>query len=117
MYKKTEPSEVGMWSWLLQRVTGVLLVFYLFLHLYVLHFAGEGATTFDAIAARLRTPFFKFFDLTLLALVIFHGLNGVRAVLIDFGLSAGAQRIVFWVLMALGFAMFLAGASILMKFF
>ncbi|MBI5253723.1 MAG: succinate dehydrogenase, cytochrome b556 subunit [Euryarchaeota archaeon] len=109
MYKKAEPSEIGMWSWLLERITGVLLVFYLFVHLWSRHFAGKLAVI-DATAARLQTPFF---NLTLLALVLFHGLNGIRVVLIDFGLSARAQRFVFWALMVLGFVMFLAGASIL----
>lgn len=109
-------ENLGLWSWFLQRLTGILLVFYLFIHLWVLHYANMGKVTFDEILQRLQSPAFVIFDLTLLALVIFHALNGVRIVLIDFGLSNRAQKAVFWGLMTLGLGLFLFGVYALWPF-
>lgn len=105
-----------MWSWLLQRVTGLLLVVYLFIHLWVLHYSNKGEVTFDSILSRLQSPAFVVFDLMLLALVIFHALNGVRIVILDLGISQRAQRMLFWGLMLLGFALFLFGVYALWPF-
>lgn len=116
MIKRRKGGDLGMWTWLLQRVTGLLLVFYLFLHLWVLHYANLGRVTFDEILARLQSPAFLAFDLMLLALVIFHALNGIRVIIIDFGISDRAQRTLFWGLMLLGFALFLFGVYALWPF-
>jgi succinate dehydrogenase cytochrome b556 subunit len=105
-----------MWSWLLQRITGLLLVIYLFIHLWVLHYSNAGKATFDEILLRLQSPVFLIFDLMLLALVIFHGLNGVRIVIIDLGISNRAQRVLFWGLMLLGLGLFLFGVYALWPF-
>jgi succinate dehydrogenase / fumarate reductase cytochrome b subunit len=106
----------GMWSWLLQRVTGLLLVVYLFIHLWVLHYANMGEVTFDRILSRLQSPAFLVFDLMLLALVIFHALNGVMMVVIDLGIGQRAQRMLFWGLVLLGLALFLFGVYALWPF-
>jgi succinate dehydrogenase / fumarate reductase cytochrome b subunit len=90
----------GMWAWLLQRITGLLLVIYLFIHVWWLHFS-DIKTPFDFLLNILflsgRTAVF-----ILLVLVIPHALNGFRVFVIDFGISEKAQRILFWVLMVLG---------------
>lgn len=115
--RSTSPgSGIGMWSWLLQRITGLLLVIYLFIHLWVLHYSNTGKVTFDQILLRLQSPAFVVFDLMLLAIVIFHALNGVRIVIIDFGIGNRAQRALFWGLMLLGLALFLFGVYALWPF-
>jgi succinate dehydrogenase cytochrome b556 subunit len=117
MIKRTRGENIGIWTWLLQRVTGLLLVFYLFAHLWILHYANlPNKVAFDEILARLQSPLFLVFDLMLLALVIFHALNGVRVIIIDFGISSRAQKILFWGLMLLGLAMFLFGVYALWPF-
>ncbi len=117
MIKRMRGENIGMWTWLLQRITGLLLVFYLFAHLWVLHYANlPNKVAFDEILARLQSPLFLVFDLMLLALVIFHALNGVRVIVIDFGISSRAQKMLFWGLMLLGFAMFLFGVYALWPF-
>lgn len=117
MIKRTRGENIGMWTWLLQRVTGLLLVFYLFAHLWVLHYANlPNKVAFDEILARLQSPLFLVFDLMLLALVIFHALNGIRVIVIDFGISSRGQKMLFWGLMLLGFAMFSFGVYALWPF-
>jgi succinate dehydrogenase membrane anchor subunit len=85
--------------WLLQRMTAVLLVAFLGLHLWVSNFATDWATLLRAGV-----------DMSLLALALFHGLNGVRTVLLDFGLGYQARRFVSVGLWILGFVAFLFGA-------
>jgi succinate dehydrogenase cytochrome b556 subunit len=117
MIKKNRGEELGMWTWLLQRVSGLLLLFYLFLHLWILHYSNlPDKATFDSILMRLQSPFFLIFDLMLLALVIFHGLNGLRVIIIDFGIDTRTQKIVFILLMLMGVSMFLFGVYALWPF-
>ena len=90
----------GMWAWLLQRITGVLLVFYLFIHVWWVHFPGV-KTPFDFLINMLFLPS-RMAVLILLVLVIPHALNGFRVFAIDFGISERAQKILFWALTVFG---------------
>ena len=84
----------GLWAWVLQRVTGLLLGVYLVLHLWVLGFVLAGSEAFDGILARLNSPVFHFFDLLLFAGFLYHGLNGLRVILVDLG--DWDHRRLFW---------------------
>lgn len=79
----------GEWAWLLHRITGIGLTAYLFLHISTLRTLTEGEAAYNEKAATFLTPFFKFAEWALFSLVIFHALNGIRIVLVDF---AGASR-------------------------
>lgn len=65
----------GMWAWLLQRSAALVLVLVIVLH--------------------LRNPFVRPVQALLLALVLLHGLLGLRAILLDFGLPVGWHRALF----------------------
>lgn len=102
---------VGMTAWLLQRVTGLLLLFYLFLHVETIHQLSAGQAAFDRQLAFYGTPFFKLLEIGLLATVILHGFNGIRLTVLDLGIAHGRQRKLFWVLVVgAGAALFIAGA-------
>jgi succinate dehydrogenase/fumarate reductase cytochrome b subunit len=45
----------------------------------------------------------------LLAFLIYHTLNGVRELIVDFGQGALYHKKLFWVMMAIGLAFFIAG--------
>ena len=84
--------------WLLQRITAVLLVALLGLHLWASNFATNWASVLHAGI-----------DISLLAVALFHGLNGVRTVLLDFGLGPQARKFLSVSLWILGFVAFLFG--------
>lgn len=88
----------NIWLWILQRITAVLLVVLLGLHLWVSNFSLSWAASSRALI-----------DLTLLGLALFHGLNGVRAIVLDFGLGPAARRYLAVGLVMLGFSAFLFG--------
>ncbi len=89
-------TRTGWWAWFLQRLTGVALVGYLFLHIGVISTGQAGADTFDGVLAVLQTPAFVVLDLWLLAAVLYHGLNGLRVVLLDLGIGIRRQAELFW---------------------
>lgn len=100
--EKERAYATGMWAWLLQRITGLLLVIYLFMHIWWVHFAGT-KTPFDFILNTLFIPT-PTSILILLLLVIPHALNGFRVFAIDFGIGERAQKILFWALLLIGVA-------------
>ncbi|MHB1342922.1 MAG: succinate dehydrogenase, cytochrome b556 subunit [Thermoleophilia bacterium] len=110
MRKETvELSRGGMWLWLLQRVTAVILLLGLAAHIIVTHSLNLGELSYDNVAARLATGFFVVVDFSLLAAGLFHGLNGIRMVLLDYGFSGRSQTVLSWLLLAVGVAVFAAG--------
>jgi len=74
--------------WHAQRVTGALLVVLLVAHFWVEHFATEpllrGELTYEAIEQRIRTPLWQAIDIAFLAVALFHGLNGLRNIVLDY---------------------------------
>lgn len=101
----------GMLAHVIQRITGLLLLFYLFLHVRTIYSLSEGPEAFDRAVGRFRTPFFKLLEIALLGAVILHALNGVRITLLDLGVAHGRQRRLFWTWsIGLGALIFLAGA-------
>lgn len=85
--------------WVTQRVTAILLVALLGLHLWASNFT-------TGWAAFLRGTV----DLSLLALALFHGFNGVRSVVLDFGLGSAGRQFLSVSLTIIGFVALLFGA-------
>ena len=86
-------SRGGMWPWLGQRVTAVVIIVTIMVHLVLTHFVSIGELSYDNIGERLATTVVLVNDVLLLVAVVFHALNGVRMVVLDWGLSgSGARR-------------------------
>ncbi len=92
--EKERAYGTGMWAWLLQRVTGILLVFYLFIHIVWAHGIK---TPFDFMFVEFKTAVF-----ILLLLVLPHALNGFRVFAIDLGIGNRTQKLLFWALVLIG---------------
>lgn len=102
-----ETHAGGMWLWLLQRVTAVVLVVGLAVHLIVLHAFNLGDLSYDNVAARVASWFFAAVDLSLLGAGLFHALNGTRMVLLDYGFTGSNRKVlaaVLWVVGVVAFA-------------
>jgi succinate dehydrogenase / fumarate reductase cytochrome b subunit len=107
----------GMVAWTLQRVTGVLLLLYLFLHVHTISKLSQGPAAFDDAIATFRSPFFKCLEIALLGVVVLHAFNGIRITLVDLGIGVSRQRQLFWsVTVGLGLVVFLAGAIPILLF-
>ncbi len=107
----------GMWAWLLQRVTAVLLFVALGAHTWVLHYKNVGEKiTFQGVVDRFGSPWLVAMDVSLLTLGVYHALNGVRSVIFDFGISERSQKIVTWGLVVVGAVALLFGINTLLMF-
>jgi len=96
---------VGMWAWLFHRVSGLVLVLYLFAHIAVISQARlRGAAGFDSLFKTLESPFFVILDLALIAAVLYHGLNGIRVLLFDLGVGIRQHKSLWWAAVAGGVA-------------
>lgn len=99
-----------MWAWLLQRITAGVLLFGLTSHLVATHVMAIGQLSDSNIALRLASSFFVVVDVSLLAAGVFHGLNGVRMVILDYGLrTRSRQRALSGTLWLIGIAVFIYG--------
>jgi len=110
--------RLGMYAWIIQRISGLYLVFYLLSHITAITqagfaiSAGSHAQVFDV----LRNPFYLggtpaiLFDLISLGIIAFHGLNGIRIVVLDLGRGLGSYRTGFWISMIIAVV---AGACVI----
>lgn len=117
--------DLSFWPWLLQRVSAVGLIVLLPMHIVVTHLfniaevendALPGLVVFSDVAQRLERPAYWTIDVLLLAFALYHGLNGVRNVLLDYGVRGVAARTATGVLSVIGFGAFLFGLSALAAF-
>lgn len=76
-------------EWYLQRITGGLLLVLLAAHFWVEHFMSaplrRGDLTFEVIASRISNPAWQVIDISFLIVALFHGLNGLRNIILDYG--------------------------------
>jgi succinate dehydrogenase / fumarate reductase, cytochrome b subunit len=93
--------SAGMWAFALNRVTGLALTFYLFMHLAVLGTLARGPEAYDGFVALVKSPVFLFGEWLVVAAGFYHGLNGIRIVLTSFGWGVPYQKQMFYVLFVL----------------
>lgn len=104
-------------SWWFFRVSGVGLIFLAIIHLVVVHVTTDvSATTYDFIATRYMNPFWRLYDLLLLTLALFHGLNGLRIVCDDYIKGRGARLAVVSALFTIAIAFWLMGSMTIVTF-
>lgn len=86
---------VGMWAYALNRITGLILVGYLYLHLMILSMLARGAGSWDSFISLARSPILLSLDIFLLAAILIHGLNGIRVVVMGLGFGVRSQKVLF----------------------
>jgi succinate dehydrogenase hydrophobic membrane anchor protein len=72
-----------MLHWFFQRVTAIFLVLGMAVHILVLPFGGE-RLSYSLVSGRLSHMGWIVFDLLLLLSCIYHGLNGIWGVILDY---------------------------------
>jgi len=89
-----------MWSWVAHRVTGVLIFFFLFVHVLDTALVRVSPEAYDKVVATYKTPIVALLEYGLVAAILFHALNGLRVIAVDFW-SKGPryQKQMFWTVM------------------
>jgi succinate dehydrogenase / fumarate reductase cytochrome b subunit len=73
-----------MWSWVAHRVTGVLVFFFLFAHVLDTALVRVSPNDYDSVVDTYKHPFVTLMEVGLVGAVLFHALNGIRVMLVDF---------------------------------
>lgn len=85
--------------WVFMRVSGLILVFLVFGHLFFNNIQiNVGEVDYDYVARRISKPWVKVYDSFLLTFAMLHGINGLRYSVEDYFKKPG-QR--FWAKIAL----------------
>jgi len=74
----------GMWSWVAQRITGVAVFFFLLVHVLDTALVRVSPDAYDIVIATYKTPIVNLMEVGLVGAVLYHALNGLRVILIDF---------------------------------
>ena len=74
----------GMWSWVAHRVTGVLIFFFLFAHVMDTALVRVSPDSYNRILDTYKNPIVNLMEVGLVAAVLYHALNGMRIMAIDF---------------------------------
>jgi succinate dehydrogenase / fumarate reductase cytochrome b subunit len=87
----------GMWSWVAHRITGVLTFFFLFAHVLDTALVRVSPESYDTVIDQYKNPFVNLMEVGLVGAVLYHALNGLRIISIDFwARGARFQRQLLW---------------------
>ncbi|SDF73758.1 succinate dehydrogenase, cytochrome b556 subunit [Halorientalis regularis] len=110
--------SAGMWAWIFHKFSGWVLIGYLFTHIAVLSTATQSGTMYTQTIRGLESlAIVRVLEVGLLAVAVFHILNGVRLLFVDLGVGLEAQDKSFYASLVVSAAIviasvptFLAGA-------
>jgi succinate dehydrogenase hydrophobic anchor subunit len=101
------------WLWLLQSISGMILIVLVGLHWAAQHYiASGGLRTYTEVLAYLQQPLALGLELAFLIVVTGHALMGIRAILGDLGLPPRYQRSIDTALWATGLLTVLYGVQL-----
>ena len=89
-------KALGGFAFSANRVTGLGLVFYLYLHLGVLTLLLRGESAWSDFLRLATSWAFLSLDVLLVLGILYHGLNGIRVALVGSGIVADRQRALWW---------------------
>jgi succinate dehydrogenase / fumarate reductase cytochrome b subunit len=103
-------GQEGMWSWVLHRITGVAIYFFLLVHVLDTSLVRLSPEAYNAVIGAYKTPIMGLGEIALVGAIGYHALNGLRIILVDFW-SKGTKYqkqlfwgvIVLWVILMAGF--------------
>jgi len=107
--------RLGGWAFALNRLSGLGVLLYLYLHLVILSQLARGPEAWGGFLAVATSPVVLTFDVVLLAGLLIHGLNGVRITLLGFGLVLSREKALYVALMMIAGIVLLAGAARIIK--
>ncbi len=104
----------GMWSWVAHRITGVAVFFFLLVHVLDTALVRVSPDAYDKVIATYKTPIVNLLEVGLVAAVLYHALNGLRIILVDFWAEGPRHQkgmfraiIVVWLLVMIPAAYFM----------
>jgi succinate dehydrogenase / fumarate reductase, cytochrome b subunit len=107
-------GDPGMWSWVLHRISGATIFFFLFVHVIDTALVRVSPQAYNEVVGTYKTPIVGLMEAGLVAAVLYHALNGIRVILIDsWWQGPRYQRLMLWIV-AVVFVVVLAAALIVL---
>ncbi|KAF2414964.1 succinate dehydrogenase, cytochrome b556 subunit [Microbacterium sp. B35-04] len=101
----------GMWSWVLHRITGVAIFFFLLVHILDTALIRVSPEAYDAVIGTYKNWVMALGEVALVGAIAYHAYNGLRIILVDFWSWATRHQrqlwwgvLGLWVVTMLGFA-------------
>ena len=92
----------GMWAWVVHRITGVAIFFFLLVHVLDTALIRVSPEAYNAVIDTYKNPIMGLGEVALVAAIGLHALNGLRIILIDFwAWGTKHQRLLLWVVILL----------------
>lgn len=104
----------GYWAWLLHRVSGVAVLLFLFLHILDTTLVAFGPGIYNEAVGLYRVPLFRVLEVALVGAVLYHALNGLRVMVIDFWSGATELERQLWYAVWVLFVLTFVPAAFLM---
>ena len=109
-------GDAGMWSWVAHRVTGVLTFFFLFAHVLDTALVRVSPEAYNKIIETYKNPFVNLMEVGLVGAVLYHALNGIRVMLIDFwAKGARYQKTMLWILLVIWLVVMIPGVYFMLQ--
>lgn len=74
----------GMWSWVVHRISGVGIFFFLLVHVLDTSLVRVSPEAYDAVIGAYKHPIMILGEIGLVGAIVFHAFNGLRIILVDF---------------------------------
>jgi succinate dehydrogenase / fumarate reductase cytochrome b subunit len=104
MYKNS-----GFISFAFRRISGIALVLYLFTHIMVIGSVNFGPEAFNGVMEFMQSPGFRLAEIALLAAVIYHGVDGIRLLIVNVFKVTETRKSLFWAVIVVSIILGLAG--------
>ena len=107
-------GQTGQWAQVLHRLIGTGSHLFLLLHVVDTAVLGWGPDAYDALASFWHQPLFRIGQVGLLGALLFHAINGIRVLIIDFSdWGSLHQERLFWISLVLTLLLFIPGAYLM----
>ncbi|WP_246182974.1 succinate dehydrogenase, cytochrome b556 subunit [Mycolicibacterium grossiae] len=107
-------GDPAMWSWVLHRISGATIFFFLFVHVLDTALVRVSPEAFNTIMDTYKTPVIGLMEMGLVAAVLYHALNGIRIILIDFWKDGPRyQRQMLWVVAGVFIVVLIASLGVI----
>jgi succinate dehydrogenase / fumarate reductase, cytochrome b subunit len=105
-------GDPGQYAWVLHRATGLGVLFFLLIHIVDIALIGLGRDIYDETVSFYAAPFLIPMEIALIGALIYHSLNGIRIILVDFWQTSGTrfERPLFYGMLIAAIVLTLPGA-------
>lgn len=97
-------------AFIIHRVTGLIILLYLIVHLGALTQIITGH--YSSFLSTVESPPFIALDILLFLAIIYHGMNGIRLIFSELGIGTRKNKLFFYVMMGIGLIIWIAAAYI-----